>query len=69
MSNHKVKWQVECISNGKHRLFKGEAGLGNKPDEVPTTLASWVIGILEMLEQAEQLQDADDFQIIAAWKK
>lgn len=69
MSTNKVKWQVKCISNGKHRLFKGDAGAGNNPDETPTTLASWVIGILEMLEQNEHLQDADEFQIIATWKK
>jgi hypothetical protein len=50
-------------------LFKGEAGVGNNPDETPTTLTSWVIGILEMLEQEEHLQDADDLQIIAEWKK
>lgn len=69
MSANKVKWQVECISNGKRRMFKGNAGLGTNPDETPTTLASWIIGILEMLEQEEHLQDADDFQIIAEWKK
>lgn len=69
MSDHKVKWQVECFSNGRRRLFKGEAGVGNNPDETPTTLTSWVIGILEMLEQEEHLQDADDLQIIAEWKK
>lgn len=69
MSNCKVKWQVSCITAGKNRSFQGTAGLGNNESSAPPTLATWLIGILEMLERAEHLEDADEFQIIAAFKK